>query len=267
VLTAGEELAVVIAFVMFILGVSIGSFLNVVADRVPAGKSFIKPPSHCFKCGRKLEPLDLIPVISYLYLRGKCRYCGERISSRSLWVEIGTGCVFLLAWLQLGLNWQLINILISCSILVIVFIVDLEHKTVPGTIIYPAIVIALLLSVSNQYINAYPEIKSSLSGLGLALLTFLIIWAISRSFRQGVIDSSDAFIMGYIGAAAGFPLIILTIYIAVLFGGVAAAVLMALKLRRWNERMPFSLFACPAAMLTLIWGNSMWQWWMSTLVT
>ena len=85
---------ILLAVIFFLLGISVGSFLNVVADRVPAGKSLIYPPSHCFSCGRKLEARDLVPVVSYLVLRGRCRYCKARIPVRSMLVELAVGLLF-----------------------------------------------------------------------------------------------------------------------------------------------------------------------------
>ena len=231
-----------------------------VADRIPAGKSLISPPSHCFKCGRRLELRDLIPIVSYIQLRGKCRFCGEKISCRSLLVEAVTGTIFILAWLQLGWGWQLLSTLILCCIFIVVFIIDLENTSVPGIIMYPAIAIALALAAGNQYLSGGPGIISSISGFALGMGIFLAIWLISRLFKKNIIAFSDATIMGLIGASVGFPLIILALYLAVLAGGMSVVMLIIFKLRKWNEHMPFGPFASTSAVLVLIWGNNIWQW-------
>ena len=128
-----------------LLGVSVGSFLNVVIDRLPEGISVLSPPSRCESCDRRLSPTELIPVLSYLFLRGRCRTCHEKISLRSFLVEVITGLVFLLHFLRSGLSWETGLGTLYSSILILVAGIDLEHQKIPNLIIFPAIGLSLLM--------------------------------------------------------------------------------------------------------------------------
>ena len=141
----------VIAVLFFILGLSVGSFLCVCIYRLPRDRSIIKPPSHCESCGRKLGMLDLIPIVSYLALRGKCRYCGEKIPANVLIVELVTGLMFLLFWLYWGLTLKLLFALIYGCFFIVMFFIDLKHYLVLNKVIYPAIVVALIFAAATQY--------------------------------------------------------------------------------------------------------------------
>ena len=95
-------MVIILVILLFLIGISVGSFLNVVADRIPLKQSIVSPPSHCFGCGHVLQWRDMVPVASYIILRGKCRYCGAGYSPRSMIIEALTGLLFALAWLRFG---------------------------------------------------------------------------------------------------------------------------------------------------------------------
>ena len=111
----------------FALGASIGSFLKVVADRLPAGRSLIRPRSFCETCNRTLTLLDLVPVLSYLWFRGRCRYCGAAIPGRMMVAEATTGILFMVAYLRYGLEIEFFIIGAAASLLLVVALIDLEH--------------------------------------------------------------------------------------------------------------------------------------------
>ena len=121
-----------IAFVL--VGLAVGSFLNVCIDRLPAGQSLFRPRSHCAACKTPLAARDLIPVASYLFLRGKCRYCSAPIPTRVLLVEAGTGLSFLLLWWRFGLSTEMaLAAVVLCAIIVIAVIVS-ESRAVAGRV-------------------------------------------------------------------------------------------------------------------------------------
>ena len=137
----------IIQLVIFftLIGIAIGSFLNVCIDRLPTRKSLVSPPSHCDACQRRLGLLDLVPILSYLILRGRCRYCGTRIPIRVLLVEFLAGLIFFLAFWRFGLSAQFgVTVFWCCVFLVIIFI-DWEHKLILNVITYPAIIIAIAI--------------------------------------------------------------------------------------------------------------------------
>ena len=133
------------------LGLAIGSFLNVCIDRLPRGGSILSPPSHCEACQHKLAAKDLIPIFSYLGLKGRCRYCQIPIPRRLLWVELGTGAVFaFLYWWYVVLNPELgiiafgVMAFYACLFLII-FVVDMEHGIILNKVVYPGMAVALLI--------------------------------------------------------------------------------------------------------------------------
>ena len=107
-----------------LVGLSVGSFLNVVSDRVPAGQSLMSPPSHCPDCDRRIRSIDIIPLVSFLILRGKCRVRSSKIPVRTLWVEIATGLIFALLWAKFGWTYEGIRMMAYVSLFLAVFIID-----------------------------------------------------------------------------------------------------------------------------------------------
>ncbi len=246
---------IVLAFIFFLIGISFGSFLNVVADRVPQRKSIVSPPSHCFHCGHPLEARDLIPIVSYLVLKGRCRYCGAGIPVRSMLVELITGLLFVLAWAVIGLQWQLSVVLLYISILIILSITDLESGYLPGLIIYPSIGIVLIITLVKIIAGLYPDVSSIAIGFISGFGFFFLIWCIGRLFKKEVIGFGDVIMGGLIGIMVGFPLVAAAIYVAVLMGGLTIVLMMVFKLWKLNQPIPFALFLAAGAVVTLLWGR------------
>ena len=249
----------VLTLIFFLLGVSVGSFLNVVADRVPAGKSIISPPSHCFNCGHELEPRDLFPIVSYLILKGKCRYCGYAIGPRSMLVELSTGLLFALACITFGIAWQLPAALIYCSLFVVLFVTGLEQGILPHIIVYPGIAMVLALSLSNPLTGIMPNFVDSAVGLGLSFGFFFLLWAVPRLFKKSVLGFGDVGMAGLTGAAVGFPQILVALCIAVPAGALTAALLAVFKARKLNEPLQFGPFLAFAGLMTLFYGNDIFD--------
>ena len=172
------EAGFIVVFVL--LGMVVASFLNVCCDRLPVGESLIYPPSHCPACQRRLSfAKDMIPVFSYLWLRGRCRYCQAPIPRRILWVEVGTSVLFGFACWRYGLSLELLVVLIYFCLFIVLMVIDLEHKLILNKVIYPALAVALLFSIFNTYIflpqlGIVPEIKPAAIGGGIGLVLFLL---------------------------------------------------------------------------------------------
>jgi leader peptidase (prepilin peptidase)/N-methyltransferase len=124
--------------IVFMYGLVIGSFLNVCIWRIPLGESVVKPPSHCTKCGTRLTALDLVPLFSYLFLRGKCRYCKVKISIKYPLMELLTAIIYLPLFYKYGHNGQYIEFFAAAylmSILIVVFFIDLKHRKIPNSLV------------------------------------------------------------------------------------------------------------------------------------
>ena len=250
-------LDIILAFIVFLLGISVGSFLNVVADRIPNGQSIISPPSHCFNCNHELTSSDLIPVVSYLFLKGKCRYCKSIIPARSFIVEIFTGLVYVAAFLLLGLTWALLEALIYISIFVVLIITDVESHTLPHRIVYPSILLSLLISGLNTMFGFKPDIQSSIIGFALSFGLFLIMWGIPKIFNRNLMGFGDVGMAGLVGASTGFPLVTIALYLSILTGGLTALILLLFKIKSISYRVSFGMFLALGAIGVILWGKEL----------
>jgi len=250
----------------FLLGTIVGSFLNVIADRLPAGKSIISPPSHCSACQHRLPAKDMVPIFSYLFLRGQCRYCSTPIPMRSLLVELGTGILFTFLYWHYGLGWELAITVFYCCLFVALLITDLEHTVLPNKIVYPGIGVALIVATLGSIFGFEPKsitdsgfelwIVDAAIGGGFGFGFLLIVALISR----GGMGWGDVKLAGLIGLVAGFPLVFIAMFLAIVSGGLVAAVLLLFKLKSRKDAIPFGPFLCLAAMATLFWGSKLLSW-------
>jgi leader peptidase (prepilin peptidase)/N-methyltransferase len=258
-----------------IFGLLIGSFANVCIDRLPAGQSIVKPPSHCPSCNRRLSLLDLLPVFSYLFLKGKCRYCGVKIPVRLTLVEAGTGILFgYLYWHYLvwhtDLYLELLLAVIYCTVFLILSVIDLDHQLILNVIVYPLTIFALAVSIwippsqllssggNVDFLPAWlPQLGIAQAAIGAAtgLLVFTLIIILSR----GGMGWGDAKLAGLIGAVTGY-LIPLAIFLAIIVGGIFAIILLAFKLKKRKEGIPFGPFLAIGAVITVLWGNTIAMW-------
>jgi leader peptidase (prepilin peptidase)/N-methyltransferase len=254
------EAGLMIIFVL--LGMIVASFLNVCADRLPAGQSVVYPPSHCPACSRRLAVKDLIPVFSYLWLRGRCRYCGAPIPRRVLWVEIATAALFGLAYWRYSLSIELPIALFYISLFMVVLVIDFEHGLILNKIVYPALAVALLLSVFFTIflpdVSIVPHIaRAAISG-GIGLVVFFLIVIVSR----GGMGLGDVKLAALVGLATGWPLVIVALLMGMIGGGLAAVVLLGFKIKKRKEAMPFGPFLAAASIATLLWGSQILNWYM-----
>jgi leader peptidase (prepilin peptidase)/N-methyltransferase len=248
----------------FGIGAAIGSFMNVVADRLPAGKSIVSPPSYCFGCQRQLTAGDNIPIVSYLWLRGHCRSCGTKIPQRIFWVELGTAMLFAFLYWRYGFTWDLALVIPFCSIFILLLVIDLEHGILPNKIVYPGIAIALVAAGLGSIPGFEPTyivvigprlwiINVAIGGaIGLVLL---LIPALLGGMGWG--DTKLAALIGFI---VGCPLVVLSLFLAVIVGGFVAGILLILKIKGRKDAIPFGPFLAGAGIVTLLCGSTIVAW-------
>jgi leader peptidase (prepilin peptidase)/N-methyltransferase len=250
----------ILIVIFFLLGMTLASFLNVCIDRLPAHQSLIFPPSHCTACNRRLAVKDLIPVFSYLWLRGRCRYCGAAIPRRILWVELGTAILFGLACWRYGVSIELAIALFYICIFIVIMVIDWEKGLILNKIVLPAIaaaiVISALFSIFLPEVEIVPFIGRAAAGGGIGLALFLLIVIASR----GGMGWGDVKLAALIGLVTGFPLVFIALLIGVILGGVVAVILLALKIKKRKEAIPFGPFLAIATIVTLLWGNNILNW-------
>ncbi len=247
-----------------LLGLAVGSFLNVCIDRLPLNKSIVFPPSHCEACQHKLAAKDLIPVFSYLRLRGRCRYCKAAVPRRLFWVELATALIFaLLSWYY-GLSPALGIMAFYACLFIIIFVIDLEQGLILNKVVYPGMVVAFLLALYpwpwlTQSIGMRVAYAALGGGIGFAL--FLLIALVSR----GGMGWGDVKLAALIGLATGFPLVFLAIIMGAILGGIVAVALVIAKRRKRRETIPFGPFLALATMITLLWGNNILSWYLGLM--
>ena len=282
--------------IVFVLGVNIGSFLNVVVYRVPRHESIVFPASHCPNCDKPIRPWDNIPVLSYLILRGRCRNCHEHISIVYPIIESGVGALFLLLFLVYGLTpLLLVNVIFVCLIVPLVFI-DLRYKLLPNVITYPGMAAAFIMRilVPSQYImqttvNTFgiaalpvvdvqghstlaPGVRIEVALLGSMLGALVgggIPWLIRQVYyvvrRQEGLGLGDVKMMLMVGAFLGWQLSILTVFIGSFCGSVAGLLVMRLRKGTLKTEIPFGVFLGPAAIVALLVGKELIEWYLGRL--
>jgi leader peptidase (prepilin peptidase)/N-methyltransferase len=246
-------------FLFALLGLAIGSFLNVCIDRLPRNESIVNPPSHCEACHHKLAAKDNIPVFSYLRLRGRCRYCQASIPRRIFWVELATGLIFALLCWHYQLSPELGVMIFYACLFIIIFVIDLEQGLILNKVVYPGMVVALLLALLPRpelTIVMKPGIASAALGGAIGFVVFLVIALVSR----GGMGWGDVKLAALIGLATGFPLVLVAIIMGAILGGIVAVALMLAKKRNRREAIPFGPFLALAAMVTLLWGSYILNW-------
>jgi leader peptidase (prepilin peptidase)/N-methyltransferase len=256
--------------VFTVLGMVIASFLNVLIDRLPQNASIVSPPSHCPSCQRRLAAKDLIPVFSYLWLRGRCRYCRAPIPRRVLGMEIAIGALLpLLYWLY-GLSAALGITAFYCCLFITILVIDWEKGLILNRLVYPSMIVALLFSIflhgevsvfalGSSIMLLPPAIAQAAIGGAVGFGLALLVVVLSR----GGMGWGDVKMAALIGLVVGFPLVFFTLIMAAILGGVVAVILLLLKKKRRKETIPFGPSLSVATIVTLIWGAGILSWWLN----
>ncbi len=260
---------------IFILGLLIGSFLNCLIWRLHTGESMMER-SHCPKCKKQIVWYDNIPLLSFLFLRGKCRHCGKKISWQYPIVELVTAILFVLALrIELGIRnyglWffsdsiihnsrfiiQLFRDWFFISVMIVVFIYDLRWYLILDRVVLPA---AILMLIFNLYLGTNWQ-NLLVSGI-IGSSFFLIQFVISKGKWIGGGDIRLGLLMGF---GLGWPKIVLAIFLAYLIGSIIGIFLMAAKKKKWGSQIPLGTFLSVAAIITLFWGDKILNWYLKSI--
>lgn len=225
-----------------IIGVCIGSFLNVVIYRVPRDESISYPQSHCTNCGYNLITIDLVPIFSYLFLRGRCRNCREKISIQILLIEFLNGLMYLLLFIKFNISLEFLFYAILTSCLIVISVIDLESKDVFSSISIFTLIIAAIYLLSGKYFGDISLIHNIIGGIIGYGLIFLIVYF-------GGMGEGDADIAGLCGLFIGIKGICEALFISVIIGGIVASCKYFIKKER-NAEMAFTPYI---ALGTIIW--------------
>lgn len=246
-----------IAIFIFIFGLGVGSFLNSIIFRLHKKKSFLKGRSYCPYCKHVLTIRDLIPLVSFFIQKGKCRYCGKKISWQYPLVELTTAIIFLAFYLKFGFSLELLVYAIFSIFLIIIFVYDSKYYLILDKVSIPAIILGFFgslvlgLSLTNLLIGG-------IVGLGFFLIQFVVSrgkWIGGGDLRLGLMT----------GFMVGWPKIILLIFITYITGAVVAVGLLLFKKKKWQDTVPLGVFLTFATLLVLLFGEEIVRWYFFSL--
>jgi prepilin signal peptidase PulO-like enzyme (type II secretory pathway) len=255
---------------IFIFGLIVGSFLNCVIYRMSKEESFISGHSYCPKCKHNLYFWDLFPVISYLFLGGKCRYCKEPISCQYPLVELLTASLLTFIYCTLGpvsgfLSYGFFEIVfwwIMTSFFVIIFVFDWKYYLIPDEITYSAIILSIfwiIYSFCARAVSGGELLGFVLSAIGSSLF-FFFLWFFSKGKAMGFGDVKLAFLIGLI---LGWPSILVGLFLAFALGAIIGLALIALKKKGFKSEVPFGPFLVVGTFVTAFFGEMIIKWYLS----
>ena len=250
---------------IFLFGICIGSFLNVVIIRLPRGESLIKRSSHCMTCGTKIRPIDMIPVFSWLFLRGKCHSCGEKISPRYPVVEALNGFLYVLSFWVLDINAEAIITCALMSLLLVVGFMDWDTMEISEIIL----AVILFLAVPLALVTDEVSLKSRIIGAFVISVPFFLIGEISRpiirkkfgeDFRA--IELGDTLLMIAAGAVLGTKAVIVSTLIGIVAAALGGVIY---KMVSGESKFAFGPFLAIGIAVGLLWGNEIADWYIGLL--
>ena len=273
----------VIPFGVFLLGLVIGSFLNVCILRIPADKSIVLPASSCPKCGKAIAPYDNIPVLSWLILGGKCRNCKTNISAMYPTVELLTGLLFLACYFAFGLTVDAIKWAVFAALLVVLTITDLRERILPDKVNFFGLGAGLLFSFFTQPLDGtalwianrwfdFPPPRPVLSFADAVLGAVAgsgLLWVVAEGYfrlrgREGM-GLGDVKMMAAVGAFLGLQRALLTVLVGSLLGSVIGILLIATSKKGRDYELPFGTFLGAGALVVVFFGTSALHWYQSLL--
>ena len=245
-----------------LLGLAIGSFVNVVAYRVPAGRSVVHPASACPACGHPIRPRDNLPVLSWFLLGGRCRDCGASISPRYPLVEGSTALLFAATVLVVGVRWVLPAYLWFAGLTLVLLITDLDHQRIPNRILYPGATVGTLLLALGALADGSGTAFFRAVGGGTAYFMVLFLVALAARGGFGFGDVKLAFLLGEFLAYRSWTALWAGMFLAVFIGGVVALALLLTRRKGRKEAIAFGPALVIGAWLAIPWGEALVRWYL-----
>lgn len=248
--------------VISVLGLFVGSFLNVVAGRVPRGESIVRPPSYCESCGHRLGLLDLIPVLSWCLNRGKCRHCGERYSGRyALW-EAATAGLFVLTATVFGPHAELVPGLVMVSILVVAVQTDLDQMIIPDKVVFFGMAAGVILRL---FIHSSPLWHYAVAFLAGGGILYAAAYLGEKILGKEAMGGGDMKLLAMLGLYLGIANTFLTLFLGSLIGLGLTLLLMASRRMSREQPIAFGPYLALGALLAYWWGEPLLQWYIGLL--
>lgn len=254
---------------VFVLGAIIGSFLNVCIYRMPRDESIVKPASRCTSCGKPVRFYDNIPILSYIFLLGRCRYCKTSLSLRYPLIELLNAVLYVLILAKVGIAspWVLLTYFVFVSALVVIVFIDIDYQIIPDSITLPGIPLAIIL---GSTILPDPFARDELLGFKASLIGFLagggffyLVAVLGRAaFKKDAMGGGDIKMMAMVGGLLGWKGVFLTTFMGSLFGSIIGVSLILLKGREWGSKIPFGPYLALGALLSLFCGQEIIRWYL-----
>jgi len=241
--------------IVLIYGLLLGSFLNVCIYRIPLKKSIINPPSACPKCNYRLKWYDNIPVLSYIYLGGKCRNCKEEISIRYPMVEMLSGFLMILLYRYYNLSIQLIFVSFIILTLIVITFIDIDHKLIPNEVVITLLVIGVIYELVERPI---PLIEGAI-GFFAASVPLLLIAILSK----GGMGGGDIKLMAVVGIFLGWKGVLIALFIGAFIGAIIGMITIILKIKKRKDIIPFGPFLCIGIAASTVFGEKILNFYLS----
>ncbi len=251
----------VLLVIVGLLGLAVGSFLNVVVWRVPRGESVVAPPSACPRCGHRIRSRDNVPVLSWLLLRGRCRDCDEPISARYPLVEAATAVLFVVATALTGLTWTLPAVLYLVAVSVALTLIDLDVKRLPDVIVLPSYLVALVLLALASWNpgggSDWLALRDAVIGCAAMFGVYFLLCLVYPA-GMGFGDVKLAGVLGLYLGWASWAAVVTGWFAAFLLGGLYSVVLLAARRANRKSGIPFGPWMIAGAAVGLLFGEELW---------
>lgn len=239
---------------VFLIGLLVGGFLNVVICRIPLKESIVFPGSHCPQCQIRLRWYELIPIVSYVIQKGKCRTCGSSISIRYPLVEFFSACIFGLLYNYLGFNMRMITVVCFTSILIPVVCIDLQYQIIPDKLNLTGGILGLL-AVTIAKITLVDALLGAFLGGGIMLLIAVI--------SRGGMGGGDIKMVAWMGLFLGWKMILLSLFLSFITGGLGSFCLIVLGIKKRKDFIPFGPFLAIGGFAAYVFGDQILQWYIA----
>jgi len=258
---------------VFITGTVFGSFLNVCIYRIPLKKSLVYPPSECTSCGNRIKAYDLVPVLNYILLGGKCRHCRARISPRYPLVELLTGIILLSLYIKFGFSFAFFAYSVLMMILIAVFFIDIDYMIIPDELVIAGLIAGAAATAVNFIKPGVMNYGSDrwwtpLIGLvlipGILLLVAIIGMLVYKT--DEAMGMGDVKLLAPIGLFLGWKLGLLALFLSVLTAGLTSIILIIMKKKSKKETIPFGPFIVTGSYVAIMWGSELLNWYFGGLI-